>query len=57
MDKRLRVTRVLVFEGPEEWIEHTLAMSWLQPEKSGQVRFLAHDKNAIEVSRVIEEIG
>jgi len=29
--RTLRVTRVLVYEGPEEWVRKTLELSWIQP--------------------------
>lgn len=31
-EKRLRVVRVLVYDGPREWVEHTLKQSWVQGE-------------------------
>lgn len=31
--RTLRVTRTLVYEGPEDWVRHTLELSWVQPDE------------------------
>lgn len=53
-ERRLRVTRTLVFEGPEGWIAMTLEKSWLQPD--AVTRELDADKSAKETSRVIVDV-
>lgn len=50
--RRIRVTRTLVFEGPEDWIRGTLDKSWLSPELGD--RLGGGDKSAIETDRVEE---
>ena len=45
-----RVIRVLYFEGPDEWIDATLAKSWLHPN---QQTCIANGHVAKELSRTI----
>lgn len=51
--RRLRVTRTLVFEGPEDWIRATLEKSWLQPDQD-DAGLPGPQKYAREISRVEE---
>lgn len=51
-DKRIRVTRTLVFEGPEQWVRDVMARSWVAPERG--VDF--GGKTVTELERQEEEL-
>ncbi len=51
-DRRVRVTRVIMLEGPVSWVSNTLEKRWLRSETT--VRDLGPDKIAVEKSLTIE---
>jgi len=51
--RRIRVTRTIVFEGPEVWVNDTLNRSWVAPERPIE---LGIGGTVQELPRVVEEL-
>lgn len=51
----MKVLRVLVFEGSEEWINWTLEKSWLRPNSDQE--FLAPAMKATEILRTSDPMA
>jgi hypothetical protein len=51
--RRVRVTRTIVFEGPEFWVEDTMKRSWVAPERPLE---LGVGATVTELTRFVESL-
>lgn len=51
--QRMRVIRVLVYDGPRDWVEHTLQQSWVQ----GQIVYDSAKVTETILDRCVYEAG